>query len=135
MHTIDHSPSIIISNTERDKKVKYSRACESRHASFSPLCISIDGLLGKEFSCFLKRLADRLSSKWDLNYRIVMNWIRSKLSFAVLCATNLCIRGSRTGFRIIEDGAGINPLNTYTWVFHFWTYIISLIINCCVFYC
>ena len=113
---INHSPSIIISNAERDKKVKYSRACESRHASFSPLCISIDGLLGKEFSCFLKRLADRLSSKWDLNYSIVMNWLRSKLSFAVLRATNLCIRGSRTKWRGLglEDGAGINPLNTYT---------------------
>ena len=40
----------------------------------------------------------------------VMGWVRAKMSFAILRATNLCLRGSRTKWRRvidINDGAGL----------------------------
>lgn len=102
-------PAAVLRTAERDKKSKYSLACERRHASFTPLCLTIDGLVAPEMSQLMKRLADRLALKWDLNYNVTINWLRSKLSIALLRATNLCIRGSRTKWRglAFEDGGGI----------------------------
>ena len=108
----DKSPQSVLAIAEREKKRKYIAACESRHCSFTPLCLTIDGLAGIEMKTFLQRLADRLSTIWDLHYSLTMNWVRTKLSFALLRATNLCIRGTRSKWRgvNIEDGSGINPL-------------------------
>ena len=108
---LDKTPQLVLSTAERNKKSKYNQACESRHASFTPLCITVDGMLGTEFKSFLKRLGDSLSVKWDKSYSATMYWIKCKLSFAVIRATNLCLRGSRTKWRGIEmeDGSGINP--------------------------
>uniref|UniRef100_A0A1X7T2U1 Uncharacterized protein n=1 Tax=Amphimedon queenslandica TaxID=400682 RepID=A0A1X7T2U1_AMPQE len=61
---------------------------------FTPLCMTVDGLLGPESNSFLKRLADRLSNKWDQPYSTVICWLHTRLSFALLRATNLCIRGT-----------------------------------------
>ena len=59
---------------------------------------------------FLKRLADKLSEKWGKSYGHVLTWLKMKLSFALLRATNLCLRGSRQRWRSgtgIDDGAGL----------------------------
>ena len=50
---------------EAEKKRKYSTACSDRRASFTPLCFSVDGLLGCEADVFLKQLANRLFDTWD----------------------------------------------------------------------
>ena len=107
------SPQTVLRMAEREKKLKYGQACEDRHASFTPLCMSVDGLVGLEMNTFLKRLAQRLATKWDSSYSTTLFWIRAKLSFSLIRATNLCIRGTRSKWRGIgiEDGSGINALN------------------------
>lgn len=82
------------------------------HVGFTPLCITVDGLIGNEMRLFLRRLADNLSSKWNIPYSLAVNWTQTKLSFSLLRATNLCTRGTRSKWRGInmEDGYGINPL-------------------------
>ncbi len=107
---LNKSPDSVLRTAEREKKLKYNDVCERRHATFTPLCTTIDGLIGPEMSLFLKRLADRLASKWDHPYNNTLHWLRTKLSFALIRATNLCIRGSRSKWRglNIEDGLGIN---------------------------
>ena len=55
------SPKAVLKQAETAKKNKYSNACEAVHASFTPLCLTIDGLVGTEANTFLKRLAERLS--------------------------------------------------------------------------
>ena len=106
---LSKSPDAVLRTAEREKKSKYSLACERSDASFTPLCFTIDGLVAPEMSSFMKRLADRLAVKWDLSYSVTINWLRSRLSIALLRATNLCIRGSRTKWRglAFEDGGGI----------------------------
>uniref|UniRef100_A0A1X7T624 Uncharacterized protein n=1 Tax=Amphimedon queenslandica TaxID=400682 RepID=A0A1X7T624_AMPQE len=91
--------------------MKYGRACEDRHASFTPLCISIDGLMGKEMESFVRRLAESLATKWDRQISTTLYWVRAKLSFSLIRAVNMCVRGSRHKWRGIgiEDGNGINP--------------------------
>jgi hypothetical protein len=108
---LSHTPSSVIASAEKEKKRKYSAACSERHASFTPICLSIDGVWGSEAKSFFKRLSEFLSTKWDCPYSTVCHWIKAKLSIALVRATNLCIRGSRTKLRPfnINDGACINP--------------------------
>ena len=106
---LHRSPKDVLTTAENEKKKKYSTACEERRANFTPLCVSVDGMLGSEADFFFKRLGDHLARKWEKSYSQVMGWVRARLSFAILRATNLCVRGSRTKWRSlgIEDGAGI----------------------------
>ena len=47
-------------------------ACLARHAGFTPLCFSIDGMLGIEADYFLCHLADCLSAEWERSYSVVI---------------------------------------------------------------
>ena len=104
------SPLDVLSTAEAEKKRKYHQACTDRRAQFTPLCVSVDGMMGKEASIFVKRLAERLSLKWNQNYSAILFWIRTRLTFAILRATILCLRGSRTKWRSINviDGTPLN---------------------------
>ena len=64
-----HMPSRVLFNAEKNK---YVDACSSQRAHFTPLCFSVDGLAGTETTCFLKRMACRLSTRWDRNYAEVL---------------------------------------------------------------
>ena len=49
----------------------------------------------------------------DKSYPEVAGWIPARLSFAILRATNLCLRSSRTKWRsgaAMDDGAGLPEL-------------------------
>ena len=94
----------------KEKKRKYRLAAEARHASFSPFVISVDGALGKETALFLGRIADQLSVTWGRSYGNVLGCLKARLGFAVIRATNICLRGSRAAWRSgtgIDDGAGL----------------------------
>ena len=103
-------PAQVLRKAEQEKKSKYNPICERRHSSFTPLCVTVDGLMGTEMLIFLKRLSDTLSSKWERPYSTTLCWVKTKLSFALVRATGLCIQGSRTKWRGLnnEDGLGMN---------------------------
>jgi len=99
-----------LATAEEAKKHKYLCAAKSRHASFTPFVVLVDEELGYEASMFLQRLAERLFSGWGKSYGHVLTWIRVRLVFAVIRATNLCLRGSRVRWRSgtsIDDGVGL----------------------------
>ena len=104
----NRNPMNVLKTAETEKKNKYGPACEEKHMSFTPLVTSIDGVLAPEFTFFLKRLADGLASIWDRPYSHVMCWVRCRMSFAILRATNICIciRGTKSKWRSlgVEDG-------------------------------
>jgi hypothetical protein len=106
----NRSPKDILSMAEKEKKAKYNKACLDRRALFTPLCVSVDGLLGHETSVFVKRLAEQLSFKWDMSYNRVMCWLRTHLTFSILRASIICLRGSRTKWRTINMANG-SPLS------------------------
>ena len=108
---LGHAPESILCRAETEKKQKYSAAA-ARLAHFTPLCFSVDRLAGSEAACFIKRLSTGLSSKWERNYSEVLCWVRTRLAFAILRVTGLCVRGTRSKRRCLglEDGAGISNL-------------------------
>ena len=100
---------LLLGTAEGEKKCKYLQACQDRRATFTPLYVSVDGMLGSEAGFLVRRLGDFLAAKWKWPYSVVMGWVRARLSFAILQATLLCVRGSRTEWRSlgISDGASL----------------------------
>lgn len=62
------SPIDVLVNAEREKKEKYGAACNKRRAIFTPLCVSVDGMMGREANRFIQHLVDQLSLTWEKNY-------------------------------------------------------------------
>ena len=69
------SPRSVLCSAESEKKKKYLQVCHDRKADFTPLCVSIDGMLGAEAEFFLKCLGDFLAVKWERPFSVVMGWI------------------------------------------------------------
>ena len=100
----------VLCSAEQEKKRKYSAAVEDRHASFTPFVVSVDGVLGHDAQHLMKRLCDQIAVKWEKSHSEVMGWVRARMAFAILRATNLCLRGSRVKWRSghgMDDGAGL----------------------------
>eukprot|EP00731_Ephydatia_muelleri_P034031 Em0045g16a len=85
----------VLCSAEQEKKRKYSAAVEDRRASFTPFVVSVDGVLGHDAQHLMKRLCDQIVVKWEKSHSEVMGWVRARMAFAILRATNLCLRGSR----------------------------------------
>ena len=99
--------STIFTEQEEGKKRKYQRrVLDVEMGSFTPLGIvfSINGGMGADFNCFLKRLAEKLSENNEEPYHITITWIRTLLSFEILRSVHTCVRGSRTPFHKIPQG-------------------------------
>ena len=82
---------------EREKRRQYElRVREVEHATFTPLVMLATGGMGQAATTFYKRLASMISEKRNTQYSQTMNWIRCKLSFALLRASIMLIRGARS---------------------------------------
>ena len=73
---------------------------EIEHASFTPLVLSASVGLTKEATNFYKRLASLLADKWDQPYSQTMNWLRCRISFALLHSAIQCGARSSCGHAI-----------------------------------
>ena len=103
------SPMSVLHSAEVEKKIKYSDACQERHMSFTPFVVSVDGMLAPEFASFLRRIGEALSTKWEKPYSKTMNWVKCRLSFAVLHASSVCFRGTRTKWRSLGSDQDFLP--------------------------
>ena len=90
---LSHFLSTVLASAEAEKKRKYFDTCTERRATFTLLCFPVDGLIGDEAACFLKHLGRSLSSIWEHHYGEVIRWLRARLAFALVRATNVCVRG------------------------------------------
>ena len=81
---------------EQEKKRKYEqRVRQVEQASFTPIVYSCTGGCSALTNTFIKRLASKLSEKHSTSYSTTMNWLRCRISFALLRASVMCIRGCR----------------------------------------
>ena len=69
---------------------------EIEHGTLTPLVYSLNGGMGPECTKFHKHLANKIAEKTGNNYDKVLTLIRTKLSFLILRAAILCVRGSRS---------------------------------------
>ena len=106
---LGHAPESILFRVETEKKQKYSAAANACRAHFLLLCFSVDGLAGSEATCYIKRLATRLSSKWERSYSEVLYWICIQIGVCDITYHWTVCKGTRSKWRCLglEDGAGI----------------------------
>ena len=91
------SSSQIYRRHEQEKKRKYNdRVMNIEQGTFTPLVYSRSGGLGNECQNFYRHLANKIATKTIDKYEKVLTWIRCRLSFIVVKAALLCLRGSRT---------------------------------------
>ena len=84
-------------NNENTKKRAYDqRIREVEHGTFSPLVFSCTGGMGHAAATTYKRLASLIAAKRDEPYSMTMGWIRCHLSFSLLRAAIMCVRGVRS---------------------------------------
>ena len=80
---------------ERKKRNYMERCLYVEHATFTPLIIGTNGGMGDEWEKFLKNPAELLAKESGEDYSDVMMSLRTMLSFQVLRAAVLCVRGRR----------------------------------------
>ena len=89
------SISSVYRRHELQKKREYGdRIREVESASFTPLVFSTTGGMGREGLTFYRRLAEKLSKHNSASYSGTLAWMRVTLSFSLLRAATMCIRGS-----------------------------------------
>ena len=94
----DVTPQQIYRQHENEKKRMYAnRVMEVEQATFTPLVLPL------QVEVYHKRLAELLSFKKGKNYSTAMSWIRTRVSFAILRTSLLCLRGSRSLRRVNLD--------------------------------
>ena len=104
------SPISVLDSGAVEKKRVYCSAVEDRRGNFTPFVLSVDGLLQREASHFIKCLSASLASRWEKPFSDVLTFVRSRLLvlFALVCSASMCLKGSRVKWRnglSFDDGA------------------------------
>ena len=86
----------IFTKHEREKKRQYNnRIMNVEHGTFTPLVFSVNGGMAKECLKFHKFVAEKIANKSGCRCENVLSIIKCKLSFLILRASIMCVRGSR----------------------------------------
>ena len=81
-----------LNRQEAQKLLKYKEACDRRGATFLPFVISAgEGILSPKASLLLNQLANGLATKWNKTKAGVRSWIHTRLTFAVIRGSSMCI--------------------------------------------
>ena len=106
------SPLASVYRRHQEKKRHYEeRVREVERATFTPLVMSTTGGMGRAATTFYKRLASMISEKQNTHYTQTINWIRCKLSFALLRASIMSIRGARSSRHHAASEAALGPID------------------------
>ena len=72
-----HSPISILESGAIEKKRVYCSAVEDRRGNFTPFVLSVDGLLQRVASHFVKHLSASLASRWEKSFSDVLAFVNS----------------------------------------------------------
>ena len=63
------------------------------------MCFTSVSGYGREAHQFIKKLVESIAEKRDFETSVVMNYIRTKISFALMRSLVNCVRGTRSRFQ------------------------------------
>ena len=87
----------VLKSSETAKKTSYNvRVMEVEHGTFTPIILTVKGVMGPEATRYHKTLASKIADKTGECYNDVTRIIRVKMSYLILKASLMCLRGSRT---------------------------------------
>jgi hypothetical protein len=97
-------PSQLFKKAERTKILEYKeRINRIEHADFNPLVFTCTGGMAPQTHLVLKKLAEKMSAKQNIQHSVVSGWLRCRLSFALLRTTLLCVRATRCKKVVCEN--------------------------------
>jgi hypothetical protein len=97
-------PAALFKMAEKSKIREYrERIRNVEHGDFNPLVFTCAGGMAPQSHLVLKRLAESLSKKQNLQVSVVSGWLRCRLSFALLRTTLLCVRATRRKKAIYDN--------------------------------
>ena len=79
------------------------RILEVERGDFNPLVFTCTGGMAPQSQIVMKRLAEQLSKKQNIQQSVVSGWLRCRLSFALLRTTLLCVRATRRKRYVVEN--------------------------------
>ena len=88
-------PYLYIENENQKKNMYNDRVINVEKATFTPLVFTTTGGMGPECARMNKRIAELISEKKGEKYAQVMQYIRTRLRFALLRCILVAIRGVR----------------------------------------
>ena len=89
-------PSCYRTHESIKKRAYDQRVREVEHGTFSPLVFSCSGGMGRAATATYKRLAALTAEKRNEPYSSTLGWIQCRLSFSLLRASIMCLRGARS---------------------------------------
>ena len=90
------SQEALFRKSEKAKMREYrERILEVEHGDFNPLVFTTVGGMAPQCQVVVKRLAEKIAAKQNMNLSIVAGYIKVRLSFALLRTTLLCVRATR----------------------------------------
>ena len=111
MSNVTVSLKALYERNESEKKALYEdRVLQVEKGSFQPLVFLTTGGTGPSCTKVMKRLAGKMAVKKGESYSHVMNFMRTRLRFALLRSVLIAVRGSR-GKRIKEPHVGAVAFN------------------------
>ena len=107
----------VLAAQEKEKKDKYLDSCLQQRKDFTPLVYSVDGIAGREARNAEKRIAALLAAKWRKQYSTMVQYVRVRMSLAVVRANSLLIRGCRERRGIVRPriSDGYAMFDWHTW--------------------
>ena len=93
---------------ENQKKLKYEqRIIDVEKSTFNPLVFACTGGAGPSATKVISRIASKISERSTETYSDAITYIRTRISFALLRSSVLCLRGCRSSKRkpIVEESS------------------------------
>jgi len=102
---------------EEEKKLrKYKDACAAMGGSFTPFVVTADGVLAPQADKLVTQLAQRLcerpNSLVNASYSETLNWLHTRLQFAIVRAASLVLRAPKKNYPrpiSFEEGRAVMP--------------------------
>ncbi|KAL7474011.1 hypothetical protein ACHAW6_000020, partial [Cyclotella cf. meneghiniana] len=85
----------VLERASKEKVRKYEHACLAQRRDFTTLIYSVDGLASKDVRNAERRLASVLATKWGRSYSEMANFVRTRMSLAVVWSNTLLLRGDQ----------------------------------------
>ena len=85
----------VLERASKEKVRKYEQACLAQRRDFTPLVYSVDGLASKDAHNAERHLASVLATKWGRSYSKMANFVRTRMSLAVVRSNTLLLHGDQ----------------------------------------
>ena len=107
---MNETPARLFEKSEQAKIREYRERFLTWNMDFIRLMFTCAGALAPQSHFTMKKIAEKMSKKQNIQVSVVSGWLRCRLSFALLRTTLLCIRATRRKKAIYDNNVELAVL-------------------------